>query len=523
MKVSYSILSVIFLAIITSCSSSSNKTTSNTEKVEVKKAKNIILITMDDLKPMLGSYGDNYIKTPNIDKLASKSVVFDHAYVQQAVCAVSRVSVFSGERPDRTKVWDLKTDARDVNPDAFTMFQFFKGKGYETVGLGKLLHGFAHEDPIGWTIPYVEKEDMIYADGYEYPANGRYQGVDVQKAYKKAKAKKLGWVKTNKFLKKEGFLPPTENLDVPDNAYVDGATADGGIKLLEKLSKSDKPFFIALGFSKPHLPFVAPKKYWDMYNREDIKVAPYQEHSEDSPSYAYHSWGELRAYSGIPQKGPVPYEQQKELIHGYHACVSYVDAQVGRVLDKIEELKLDENTIVVLWGDHGWHLGDHGLWSKHSNFENATKVPFMISTPGGEKGVRSNSMVEMLDIYPTLVDYAGLKAPEMLEGKSIMPITKDVSFENKDYALSQFARGTNVMGYSIRTDRYRLTLWLKGEFHKTPSFVNPEIVGEELYDYEVDPLEKASLAHDKAYADTEKKLKEKLLSLLREQVKEYGY
>ncbi|MCK5782634.1 MAG: sulfatase [Flavobacteriales bacterium] len=495
----------------------------NAQENKQQKRPNIILLTMDDLKPMLGAYGDNYIKTPNIDKLASESLVFDNAYVQQAVCAVSRVSVFSGERPDRTKVWDLKTDARTVNPDAYTMFQFFKDNGYETVGLGKLLHGFAHEDPIGWSIPYTEKDDMIYADGFEYPANGRYQSPKVQKEYKDAKSLKMGWQKTNKYLKSKGALPPTENLDIPDNAYVDGATADGGIKLLDKLTKSDKPFFLALGFSKPHLPFVAPTKYWNMYNREDIKVAPYQEHSEDSPSYAYHSWGELRAYSGIPQKGPVPYEQQKELIHGYHASVSYVDAQVGRVLDKIKELGIEDNTIIVLWGDHGWHLGDHGLWSKHSNFEQATKIPFIIYAPDAVKGVRTPTMVEAVDIYPTLVDYAGFDIPKKLEGKSLVPVLKDPKVEIKDYALSQFARGTNVMGYSIRADRYRLTLWLKGEFHKKASFVNPEIVGEELYDYEIDPLEKTSFAHDKSYAEVEKQLKDKLLSLLREQKKEYGY
>jgi arylsulfatase A-like enzyme len=495
----------------------------NAQDKKQNKRPNIILITMDDLKPMLGAYGDNYIKTPNIDKLASESLVFDNAYVQQAVCAVSRTSVYSGQRPDRTKVWDLKTDARTVNPDVITVFQFFKNHGYETAGLGKLLHGFKNEDPISWTIPYVHKEHMVYADGYDYPANGRYQSSKVQREYKAAKKLKMGWKKTNKYLKSRGALPPTENLDVPDNAYVDGATADGGIKLLDELSKNDKPFFLALGFSKPHLPFVAPKKYWDMYNREDIKVAPFQEHSDDSPSYAYHTWGELRAYSGIPQKGPVPYDQQKELIHGYHASVSYVDAQLGRVLDHVKELGLEENTIIILWGDHGWHLGDHGLWAKHSNFEQATKIPFIIYAPDAVKGQRVPTMVEGIDIYPTLVDFAGFDIPKKLEGKSLVPVLKNPTAENKDYALSQYPRGKNVMGYSIRDNRYRLTIWLKGKFHEKPSFENPEYVGEELYDYAIDPLETKSFAHDKEYADVEKRLKEKLISLLKEQKNNFGY
>ena len=488
------------------------------------KRPNIIFFSMDDLKPELGIYGQTNIKSPHIDRLSEQGVVFENAYCQQAVCAASRISIFGGLRPDRTKVWDLQTNMRDVNPDVITLPQFFKNNGYETVGLGKLMHGAKNNDPVSWTIPYIDKDDMVYADGYSYPAAyGKYQNPATFKAMEIAKAKKMKRKEVNKFLKKQGLNPATENLDVPDNAYVDGATSEGGIKLLEKLSKSDKPFFLALGYSKPHLPFVAPKKYWDLYKREDMDVASFQKHSENSPGYAYHSWGELRAYAGIPDKGPLDMETQKKLIHGYKASVSYVDAQVGKVLDKVKELGLDKNTIIILWGDHGWHLGDHGLWAKHSNFEQATKVPLIIVAPGYAKGKRANTMAELVDMYPTILDYAGFEIPKVLEGKSLMPAIKNSEIEIKDFALSQYPRGKNIMGYSMRTKRYRYTLWMKGDFHKTPSYQKPEIVGVELYDYKKDPLERTSLQDDPAYADTAKKLKAKLINLLKEQEKTFGY
>jgi arylsulfatase A-like enzyme len=310
------------------------------------------------------------------------------------------------------------------------------------------------------------------------------------------------------------MLPSTECLDVPDDAYSDGAIAAAGTKLLEKLSKKQKPFFLALGFHRPHLPFVAPKKYWDMYDEKEININPFQLHAENSPGYAYHNWGELRNYSDIPPKGKLDPAKQKQLIHGYRASVSYVDAQVGKVISKLEELGLDENTIIVLWGDHGWHLGDHGLWCKHTNFEQATKAPLIIVAPGMSEGKHASTMAEFVDIFPTLADYAGFKVPDYLEGESLVPVLKDPDVQVKDYALSQFFRRADIMGYTMRTERYRITLWMKGDYKHKDLFRDPVIDAVELYDYRTDPQERVSLAGDPEYAEVLKELKEKLLSLL---------
>lgn len=517
----YKFLKIIFLVIVFATTSCNNAV----EQKSTSKKMNILFLAMDDLKPMLGAYGDDYIISPNIDKLASEGVVFDNAYAQQAVCAVSRVSLFCGQRPDRTKVWDLKTKMRKVKPNALTIPQYFKENGYITVGRGKLIHGAKDNDPISWTIPYIYPDRMKYAEGFSAPAQDRYQNPKIQALMKEAKSKKLSWRETNVLFRSKGLALSTECMDIPDNAYVDGATADAGIEFLDEFSKSDKPFFLALGFKKPHLPFVAPKKYWDMYNREDMKVAPFQKHAKDSPELAYKLWGEIRGYSDIVKEGPIPYEKQKELIHGYHACVSYVDAQVGRVLNHLKKLGLDKNTLIVLWGDHGWHLGDHGLWTKHSNFEQATRVPLIISAPGFKKGVHAKTMSELVDIFPTLVDYAGLKMPENLEGKSLMPVMNDVNIEVKDFAISQFQRGENddIMGYSLRTDRYRLTVWLRGNYRKEAIYVNPVFEAVELYDYVNDPLEKVSLAKNLDYKTLTDSLTTKLITELRKQKKNYGY
>ena len=511
-------ISLIFIALaISTLSFCQNKLVEN----KSEKKPNILLLVIDDLKPLLESYGDIHAKTPGMDKLAEEGVLFENAYCQQAVCAPSRISFFTGQRPDRTKVFDLHTHMRDMNPDIITSPQFFKDNGYTTVGLGKLLHGAKRNDPISWSIPTKNDKKLNYAKGYSYPAEGKYQASDIISASKEAKEQSLNWKETKKFLQAKNLLPSTECMDVPDDAYSDGAMAEEGIQLMKKLSKKDKPFFIALGFHKPHLPFVAPKKYWDLYDRKDIEEAPFQLNADNSPDYAYHSWGELRAYSDIPNEGHLAKDKQKEVIHGYLASVSYVDAQIAKVLEGLKELGLDENTIVVLWGDHGWHLGDHGLWCKHSNFEQATKVPFIIKAPGYAINKRASTMTELVDIFPTIVEYAGLEMPDYLEGESLIPVLENPETQIKDYAISQYFRGKNIMGYSLRTKRYRLTLWLKGDYKNEDLFRNPVIAAAELYDYKTDPEEKRSLADDPAYAETVKELKEKLLGLLTEQANKF--
>lgn len=482
--------------------------------LNAQKQPNFLFLNVDDLKPMLGSYNHDDVISPNIDKLAENGVVFENAYCQQAVCAPSRISLFTGLRPDRTKVWDLKTDMREMNPDVVTLPQLFKQHGYETVGYGKLFHGAKGGDQISWTIPYKRDEHLSYAEGFNYPAGGKYQSKEIHNGYSEVKNQKLNLKKGNILMREKGLRPSTECLDVPDDAYEDGAIAVQAIKMLEQFSKSDKPFFLALGFHKPHLPFVAPKKYWDLYNRDEITLASFQQKAQNSPSSAYHSWGELRNYSDISREGPVPENKQRELIHGYKASVSFIDAQIGMVLKKLNNLGLSQNTIVVLWGDHGWHLGDHGLWCKHSNFEQATRVPLIISAPGYLKNQKASTMAELLDVYPTLAELADLPIGKHLEGKSLIPALENATKIVKDYAISQYPRGKNTMGYSMRTEGYRLTLWLKGKFHETDILTNPNITGVELYDYKMDPLETKSVANEEGYKKIKEDLQQKLLHIL---------
>ncbi len=478
---------------------------------------NVLLLVVDDLKPLLGSYGDQKMKTPGIDRLAESGVLFENSYCQQAVCAPSRISFFTGKRPDRTKVYDLKTFMRDMNPDIITMPQFFKENGYETVGLGKLMHGARKNDPGSWSIAYKHDKKLKYAKGFDYPADGKYQDEEILAAEKVAQAQGLKTAKVREYLRENNLLPSVEALDIPDDAYSDGAIAENAVKLLGNLSAKNKPFFMALGFHKPHLPFAAPKKYWDLYDREEIEINPFQEKAANSPDYAYHTWGELRKYSDIPDQGELSEAKQKELIHGYRASVSYVDAQIGKVLEALADLGIEDNTIVILFGDHGWHLGDHGLWCKHSNFEQATRVPVLIRAPGYSKASQAETMMELVDVFPTVVEYTGLEIPGYLEGESLIPVLKDPEVQIKDYAISQYPRGKNIMGYTMRTQTHRLTLWLKGDYMNTEVFKNPQIAARELYDYVNDPQEKVSLANDPAYTDLVEELQSKLLTLLTEQ------
>ena len=475
---------------------------------------NVLLITVDDLKPILGCYGNEVVKTPNIDRLAARGTIMLNNYCQQAICAPSRMSMFTGLRPDTTKVWDLATDLRTVCPSAVTMQQYFKQNGYETSGSGKVMHGSRGNDPLSWTIPFREDKNLKYADGYPVPANDFYQGEKEQAVYKELqKAKITDWGTRFKWMADKGAMPSTECLDVPDDAYADGAQANYNIGLLEKFSKENKPFFMTIGFHKPHLPFVAPKKYWDMYDREKIELAPFQKEAANSPSFAYTQWGELKSYSDIPSEWNTPLEKddQKKIIHGYYACASYTDAQIGKVLDKLDELGLSDKTIIVLWGDHGWHLGDHNLWCKHTNFEQATRAPLIVAAPGYKTGQKTSGMTEFVDIYPTLCELAGLQIPGALEGASLVPLLKDPSASVKDYSISQYPRQDKRMGYTLRTERYRLTMWMKNGWRTTQKFDEALVDATELYDYEKDPLETVSQQNNPEYKEILEDLRGKML------------
>ncbi len=451
---------------------------------------NVLFIAVDDLRPELGCYGRTYVKSPNIDRLAERGTVFLRAYCQQAICGPTRASLLSGLRPDTTRVWGNRESFRKAVPDAVTLPQHFKNHGYHTQGMGKIFHGSFPEgagkyyykgarrrthDPQSWSVPM-----WLGGPRYYYTPEGIAAArKDFQRISGKSSAALDEWV--------DYFCrgPASEAPEVPDNVPYDGQVADRAIETLGQIK--DRPFFLAVGFIKPHLPFVAPKKYWDLYDPDEIDPADNPFAPKDVPSLAMHNFGELRYYSDIPGKGPINDQMARRLVHGYRACVSYVDAQIGRVLAELDRLKLRDRTIVVLWGDHGWHLGDHGLWCKHSNFENATRVPLIVSAPDAKApGRKTERLVELVDIYPTLSELAGLPRQKRLEGTSFAPLLDDPQEPWKPAAFSQYPRG-QAMGYSMRTDRYRFTLWQDRRNAK-------RILGIELYDHVEDPDENVNLA-----------------------------
>jgi iduronate 2-sulfatase len=440
---------------------------------------NVLLICVDDLKPLLGCYGDSNVKSPNIDALAGRGVQFNRAYCNQAVCSPSRNALLTGLRPTTLGIYDLATNFRVSMPDVVTLPQYFKQHGYRTEGMGKIFHrGHGNgEDAASWSVPYWNSNVVAYALKKNKKAGTREAALFSNVEGAKAKQLPKG--------------APYESADVADNAYPDGAVADEAIKRLASAAKNPtQPFFLAIGFMKPHLPFCAPKKYWDLYDPASFKLAERRTPPDGAPAFAATTWGELRNYAEMPEKGLVPDEDARKLIHGYHAAVSYMDAQVGRVLAALEKDGLAKNTIVVLWGDHGWHLGDHGMWCKHTNYEEATRIPLIVYDPRAKDGRgKSDSLVESVDVYPTLCKLAGLPVPKGLDGVSFAQVLNDPAARTKDSIMHVYPRG-NRIGRAVRTARYRLVEW------KVPGEVPSKAVYE-LYDYETDPGENKNLATEK--------------------------
>jgi arylsulfatase A-like enzyme len=456
---------------------------------------NVLFIAVDDMRPELGCYGNSVVKSPNIDRLAARGMVFNHAYCQQAVCSPSRTAMLTGLRPDVTKVWDLETHFRVAQPDCITLPQHFKANGYHCAALSKVYHvGFedgrswsephwyprgrsVDTDPVDWAKQIVTKHDVSVQ---EYSAKAKPDPGDNDKPGKRANGKEA----------KSG--PAFEISPKADEELPDGATAHEAVKRLHDLKTKGEPFFLAVGFLKPHLPFVAPKKYWDLYDPNTIPVPTIEHLPEGCPEFAGHNNSELHNYQGVPKENPIPAGFAKQLRHGYYACISYTDAQIGKVLNALDKEGLADNTIIVLWGDHGWQLGDHGLWHKHTNFEIATRAPLLISVPKAlTAGKKCDAPVEFVDVYPTLADLCGLLAPKGLAGASLKRFIENPDAPAEKVAISQYPRsagqaGVAVMGYSIRDSRYRCTFWRDRN--------GPNIVATELYDEQNDPTETVSLA-----------------------------
>ena len=501
-----------------------------TMSIEAKQ-KNVLFIAVDDLKPLMTCYGVEGVHTPNIDRIAKAGIVFENSHCQQAVCSPSRASLMFGVSPDKTKVWDIHTPVRTALKNEKTISGYFKENGYETVAFGKIFHismaDKKHDKP-SWSIDYDKVNITNYPKVTGEPIGGHFQNPELKKQLEQFqqelinKGEKIGKARSKALAK---FKQSTECMDVPDEAYLDGQIALNAVNMIKALANKGKPFFIAAGFKKPHLPFVAPKEYWDLYDRDEIELSKWQKAPDNAPSFAMHTWGELKSYAyiepAINKSGLLEEAKQRELIHGYLASVSYTDAQIGKLLDELEKQGVEDETIVVLWGDHGWHLGDHGwhlgdhgLWCKHSNFEQATRSPLLFASPEFKGGLKNASPVEFLDIYPTLCDLADLPIPEGLDGKSLVPIMAGKKQKVKDFAISQYHRGDQRMGYSLRNERYRYTAWMDIKFREGEKPTPEKVIADELYDYLEDPNETKNRINESSYNMISQELKQLLFNHL---------
>jgi iduronate 2-sulfatase len=472
----YLLFSAILFGLSTSgCAEAKKSENDKSEKM------NVLFIAVDDLRNQAGIYGDSQMKTPSIDRLGEDARVFDNAYCQVPVCGASRASLLSGLYPTATRFRNYYARKDKDAPEVASLPMHFKNNGYTTLSRGKIYH-HVDDDIEAWSEkPYI-------------PDDG---GIGWQ-AYITDESKEIIKENRDPSNPNEVVGPPFEAADVPDNGYPDGMLTDKVFEDLEKFSKSEEPFFLAVGFWKPHLPFNAPKKYWDLYDENDINLADNPFPPQNAPDQAMHNWNELRGmYAGVPQEGPVSDELARKLIHGYYACVSYTDAQIGKILGELDRLGLAENTVVVLWGDHGWHLGEHGLWCKHCNFDKVIKAPLIVKAPGTETSdnKHSNSLIEFTDIYPTLCDLANLDKPKHLDGKSFVKVLKD-----PDVAIHEAAYSRYHDGETIVTRRYAYTEWTG----------NGEMKANMLYDHQKDPDENVNVVDDLDYKDVAREMKQLL-------------
>ncbi len=417
---------------------------------------NVLFLPVDDLRPQLACYGRARMVTPHMDRLAAQGVAFTRAYCQVPVCGATRASLLTGVRPTRERFTSYATWAERDLPGALTLPEHFRRQGYVTLSVGKVFHHLRDCAERSWSEP---------------PWHPNAGGGD----WRNYLLPDSGAGSTER-----GAGKPYECADVPDTAYFDGQIADRAVEELRRLAESGKPWFLAAGFLKPHLPFNAPQRYWDCYRPEDVRLADNPFPPEDAPGEALHNWGELRQYLGIPADGPLSEEQSFRMVHGYYAATSYTDAQVGRVLGELDRLGLAGNTIVVLWGDHGWQLGEHGLWCKHCNFNTSLNAPLIVRYAGLGGGALSPALVEFADVYPTLCELAGLPLPEHLEGTSFAPVLEAPGRPWKRAVFSRYQAAD-----SVRTERHLYTQWTDEQGRLTARM---------LYDHETDAEENHNIA-----------------------------
>lgn len=424
---------------------------------DVESKPNILFVAVDDLTTALGSYGNNEVLTPNVDHLATQGTLFTKAYAQFPVCGPSRVSVFTGQRPETNGIVNMITKMRVVRPDIITLPEYLKSHGYITAAAGKVfdlrnVDSRKGGDAPSWSIPF-QVAPKIYEGKERYAVKA---------------------------------------IDKPNSSFSDGKINQRAKMLLNKMAKKEEPFFLAVGYKKPHLPFVAPKKFFDLYDPEQLTLANFQGLPLNAnEKYLLSNSHELRTYfpdfksKGNKKpypKGSISEAHQRELMHGYYASVSYVDHMLGELLAELDKLDKRDNTIIVLWSDHGFHLGDHGTWGKHTTMEQANRVPLIISLPKQPKKTYTKP-VELMDLFPTLLDLANIPTLSQLQGDSLVGILLGNKIVNK-VAISQFIR-KGAYGYTMRTERYRYTEWINKK---------NKLIYRDLYDLETDPLEKVNIA-----------------------------
>ncbi|MFT5095595.1 MAG: iduronate 2-sulfatase [Porticoccaceae bacterium] len=455
-------------------------------------APNVLFIVADDLNCAVRPYGDSVAVTPNLDRLAGRGLVFERAYCQQAVCNPSRSSFLTGLRPDTVGVDDLRKSFRETAPGGSTLVtlpEHFKNHGYFCQNIGKLFHNMGEtQDRRSWSIDEVlfkgtHADDTVFA-------NTAWQGG--KRPYK---------------------AEVTEAHDVPDTAYRDGQIANLAAAMLRDHAGSKQPFFLAVGFWRPHLPFVAPKKYWDLYQPEKIPLPDPAEPPTDVPSIAMHESREIKGYGLTPKDRDFTEDEIRHFRHGYYASISFMDAQVGEILDALDESGQADDTIIVFTSDHGFHIGEHSLWGKTSNFELDARVPLIIASPNDEggHGKSTESLAELVDLYPTLTGLAGIDddLPGNLEGVSLAPIVVEPTASVKDAAFTQHQQpfygsrqNWKAWGYSVRTARWRFTEW------RTIS--DGSVIARELYDHEHDGRETKNLAASPSHRAIVTQLAERL-------------
>jgi len=432
---------------------------SGCNSIKIPEKPNFLFIAVDDLRPELNCYGANWIHSPNIDKLSATGIRFNFAYCQVPVCGASRASLLTGLRPSKTRFITYDTWAEKDAPQAVSLPGYLKGNGYYTLSNGKVFHHRMDMSASWSEEPWHPEMDV--------------KGPRIWRNYRKPEHIEFA-------LNNNMSGPAFEKIEGDDTLYFDGQIAEKSLRDLERLAKNGQPFFLAVGFLKPHLPFNAPAKYWDNYQDKNIRLARNPQPPLNAPVASLHNWGELRAYSGIPKEGPLPDSIVRKLVHGYYACVSYTDAQIGKLLNKLRELNLDKNTVIILWGDHGWNLGEHGLWCKHCNFETSLRAPLILEVPWMEGGKYTNALVEFIDIYPTLCQLAGIPVPEHIMGESLLPFFDRPELPGKEFVFSRFHDGE-----SVKNGDYRYTEWLDEDNNR---------YAEMLYDHKKDEEENVNIA-----------------------------